>query len=123
MALVDLIRFTQSKQQSLDDFFNEFKAKSQIFKTLGGDLEIKKDTWMMTDGSTVTTNQALLVCLFLSNANRQRYKECTRSLRNDTTTNSIRYPSSLEDAYKMLDEFVAPYKKNNNNPSNNNVES
>ena len=42
-----------------------------------------------------------------------------RNLRNDASTKAIRYPSSLEEAYTMLDEYVEP-KQSNNNSNNNN---
>ena len=84
-ALMRLVRLNQG-QLTLEEFVNEFKARYNTLKTLGGDLENKNDTWTGPDGASVTTNQALLVCLFLGGVNTNEYGECTRSLRNDAAS-------------------------------------
>lgn len=119
-ALKNLLLYTQGRNTPLDEYINEFRAKVKTFETLGGSLTNMMDEWTRADGSTVKTKQALIVCLFLTNANQQRYGDCIRSLQNDAATNYVRYPASLEHAYTMLDEFVAAPKGNNNNNNNNN---
>src|SRR6056300_327471 len=119
--LLDLVHFRQ-RNLSLDQYLNEFKACYAAFKTLGGDLQNQEDTWQSADGASVSTKDALLVCLFLNNATYNKYGECLRSLRNDASTKAIRYPSTLEEAYTMLDEYVES-KTNNTNNNNNNSES
>src|SRR6056300_386017 len=118
--LLDLVHFRQ-RNLSLDEHLNEFKARYAAFMTLGGDLQNQEDTWQSADGATVSTKDALLVCLFLSNATYNKYGECVRSLRNDASTKAIRYPSTLKEAYTMLDKYVEPKQHNNN--SNNNSDS
>lgn len=121
-ALSSLIKF-QQQQLTLSEYFNEFKAKYGTLKALGGNLQTKQYEWVGGDGTTVKSNETVLVCLFLQGANQQEYGECLRILDNDAAKKTIRYPASLEDAYTLLDEYVkAPKKKNNNNNNNNNEE-
>ena len=93
--------------------------KYAAFKNLGGTLQNKNNEWTVADGTKTTTSQAMLVCLFLANANQKEFGECTRELRNDAASKLVRYPTTLEDAYTMLDEFVKKPKGNNTNDKNN----
>ena len=115
-ALCQLFRLRQNNL-SLNDYFNEFKARVAAVETLGGNLRAKTFKWIGGDGTKVESDEAVLVCLFLENASNE-YNECLRSLDNDASTKTIRYPATLEDAYTTLDKFVKPIK---NNPSNNNL--
>ena len=116
--LLDLVHFKQ-KGLTVEEYLNEFKAKYAAFKNLGGTLQNKDDKWTAADGTKTTTSQAMLVCLFLANANQKEFGECTRELRNDAASKLVRYPTTLEDAYTMLDEFVKKPKGNNTNDKNN----
>ena len=119
-ALTSLFRF-QQQQLTLSEYFNEFKAKYGTVKALGGNLQTKQYDWIGGDGTTVKSDEAVLVCIFLAGANQQEYGDCLQSLDNDAATKTIRYPATLEDAYTLLDEYVqAPKKKNSPNPNSNN---
>ncbi|CAJ1937347.1 unnamed protein product [Cylindrotheca closterium] len=113
-ALLDLVQYKQLNG-TLDDYYNDFKARYATFSSLGGDLTTKEDTWTTANGTKASTNQALLVCLFLANADRKRFGDCVTDLRNDASSKLVRYPETLADAYTMLGEYVRKHKKNSNN--------
>ena len=100
-ALLDFIHF---KQRGLtnEEYLNEFKARYATFKTLGGDLQNKSDTWTNGFGAQATTNQALLVCLFLGNSNKKDYGDLVRDLQNDAAAQVVKYPQDLNRAYTLL---------------------
>ena len=118
----DVYTFWQGSAVNNTQYLREFKARIEVVIAGGGDIGLHKgivDSLIVASGTTdadsitgskqeafdVKARAKYLACLFLNGADNTRYHALKTQLNNQFLMQKDAYPSTYEEALKLLDNF------------------